>query len=160
MWVVVKVQTSTNNSTGSSALVRVDTMVPKLNMVILRHSVSVSSLETQRSESIIYVVNDETADNIDGIEGTKSFMSQDTLLSILRESSDGTPSSVLTTANFATFPVTSVHAATGESSSESDTSWPQTTVGIAVLSTIGASILLLAIILVTYFLCTRGRQYK
>ena len=54
MTVVVKVQTSDNNSTGSSALVRVDAMVPSQHMVILHHSVSVTSLETQRHVGFLF----------------------------------------------------------------------------------------------------------
>ncbi|XP_069101545.1 protocadherin Fat 4-like [Argopecten irradians] len=113
-------------------------------------------LATQ-SESLIYVVSDTSADTLDGLQTTKTFETSSEILSVLQQA-DGTPVTALSGATFATFPVTSVSSYT--SSSTTTTNWAQTTVGIAVLSTIGCSIVLLAAILAAYFFCTRSRQYR
>lgn len=108
----------------------------------------------------MYVVNSVSADTQSGIDGNKPFMSQDNILNVLRESPDGTPSSVLTTPTFATFPVTSVDPSTEFVISDTE-SWPETTEGIAVLTTIGLTILIAVLFTVIYCVCTyRGRKYK
>lgn len=112
------------------------------------------------SQSTMYVVNSVSADTQSGIDGNKPFMSQDNILNVLRESPDGTPSSVLTTPTFATFPVTSVDPSTEFVISDTE-SWPETTEGIAVLTTIGLTILIAVLFTVIYCVCTyRGRKYK
>lgn len=104
----------------------------------------------------MYVVNSVSADTQSGIEGNKPFMSQDNILNVLRESPDGTPSSVLTTPTFATFPVTSV-----DPSTEFVISHTETTEGIAVLTTIGLTVLIAVLFTVLYCVCTySGQKYK
>lgn len=116
------------------------------------------ALCTLRSESLVYVVSDTSADTLDGLDTSKSFDSQSQVLGVLQQT-DGSPVTALGSATFATFPVTGVTGYTSSSSSSS-ANWAQTTVGIAVLSTIGGSLVLLAAILATYFLCTRTRKYR
>ncbi|XP_056001462.1 uncharacterized protein LOC130048573 [Ostrea edulis] len=86
-------------------------------------------------------------------------MSQDNILNVLRQSNDGTPASVLTTPTFATFPVTSVNPST-EAVISSTKPWPETSEGIAVLTTIGVTILLTILFFVLFCVCTRNRKYK
>ena len=112
-----------------------------------------------RSQSSIYVVNSVSADTQSGIDGNKPFMSQENILNVLRESPDGTPSSVLTAPTFATFPVTSVDPSKDIVISDTE-SWSESTEGIAVLTTLGVTILLAVLFTVVYCICMRGRKYK
>lgn len=105
----------------------------------------------------MYVVSDTSTDDMGGIESAKSFLTQSEILRVL-QNTDGTPAASLNTANYATFPISSVNGYTDTSASSDN--WVQSTEGIAVLCTIGASIVLLATILVVYFLCTRERKYR
>ncbi|XP_062584769.1 protocadherin Fat 4-like [Saccostrea cucullata] len=192
----VRIQTSNNNVTATSALFRIDTMTPRSHMVILTHSISKTTVESQKhlllaalqnlfpantrvgiwriigttttarrrllaetSQSSIYVVNSLSADTQSGIEGNKPFMSQDNILNVLRQSSDGTPASVLTTPTFATFPVTSVNPSLEAVISDTQ-SWAETTEGIAVLTTIGVTLFLAVLFTVLFCVCSRNRKYK
>ncbi|KAJ8302067.1 hypothetical protein KUTeg_021054 [Tegillarca granosa] len=110
-----------------------------------------------KSESFVYVVSDISTDAMSGIESDKSFLSQSEILQVL-QNTDGTPAASLNTANYATFPITSVSGYTDTSTSSDN--WVHSIEGIAVLCTIGASIVLLATILIVYFLCTRERKYR
>lgn len=113
-----------------------------------------------RSETTFYVVESTAADTIDGIENEKNFMTQSDLLTILRQG-DGTPASVLETAAFTSFPVTSVEPYVDTTTSSSE-NWAQTTVGIAVITTIICALVLLALILILYFWFTRNtdKEYR
>lgn len=100
------------------------------------------------------------ADKIDGIDNEKTFMTQSEILKVLSES-DGSPSTALSSAAFTSFPVSLVEPYV-DTSITSTQNWAQTTVGIAVISTIACAIVLLAIILVLYFYCTRNtdKEYR
>ncbi|VDI60019.1 Hypothetical predicted protein [Mytilus galloprovincialis] len=145
---------ATGQSNGTSAVIRVDSVTPNLHLVVLKHSVTADVVEAQKSETTFYVVESTAADTIDGIENEKNFMTQSDLLTVLSQG-DGTPASVLETAAFTSFPVTSVepYIDTRTSSSEN---WAQTTVGIAVITTIICALVLLALILILYFWFTRN----
>lgn len=85
-------------------------------------------------------------------------MSQSDIQQVLSDP-DGTPTTVLTTAAFSLYPVTSVESYV-DSSTSSSQNWAQSTLGIAVIATIVSTIVLLVVILFLYFLCTRNRQYR
>ncbi|XP_033745663.1 LOW QUALITY PROTEIN: protocadherin Fat 4-like [Pecten maximus] len=194
MDVIAEMTTAANVVTASSGLIRIDTFVATTSVVVLTHSVDVTTVSAQTntlktalqalfpattrveiwkhqgssstarrrllatgSESLIYVVSDTSADTLDGLQTTKSFQTSSEILSVLQQA-DGSPATALSGATFTTFPVTAVSSYT--SSSSTTTNWAQTTVGIAVLSTIGCSIVLLAAILAAYFFCTRSRKYR
>ncbi|CAC5419061.1 FAT4 [Mytilus coruscus] len=190
MWVVIRVQSATGQSNGTSAMIRVDSVTPSLHLVVLKHSVTADVVESQKnqlraslqaifptkrvemwridgisaarrrrllasqSETTFYVVESTAADTIDGIENEKNFMTQSDLLTVLSQG-DGTPASVLTTAAFTSFPVTSVEPYVDTTTSTSQ-NWAQTTVGIAVITTIVCALVLLAAILILYFWLTRN----
>ncbi|XP_071178274.1 protocadherin Fat 4-like [Mytilus edulis] len=190
MWVVLRVQSATGQSNGTSAMIRVDSVTPNLHLVVLKHSVTADVVEAQRnqlraslqaifptkrveiwridgisgarrrrllasqSETTFYVVESTAADTIDGIENEKNFMTQSDLLTVLSQG-DGTPASVLETAAFTSFPVTSVEPYVDTTTSSSE-NWAQTTVGIAVITTIICALVLLALILILYFWFTRN----
>ena len=108
-----------------------------------------------RSKTTMYVVKDRSTDTIDGLEKDKTFMSQDDILQVIRQSNDGTPAYPLKSKAFNTFPVNFVgpyHEDVPEKPA-----WYESKLGIAILSTVFVSLVLLAVILLLYFCCTRDR---
>lgn len=48
MWVVLRVQSATGQSNGTSAMIRVDSVTPNLHLVVLKHSVTADVVEAQK----------------------------------------------------------------------------------------------------------------
>ncbi|PAA63339.1 hypothetical protein BOX15_Mlig002557g1 [Macrostomum lignano] len=105
-----------------------------------------------------YCVQDNSTDSASNLANAKSFVTQSELLTFWRLDSAGTPTAMLQSSSFSSYPITKVEGYT-DSTSSTSTPWYQTPWGIAIIvlsSVLGASLLGVGIGALANYLCNKS----